>query len=263
MPTNALNGVELHWERIGSGARVLFCNGSGATLDHARPLIIELAAHFDVLAWDYRGMGQSGPLPGAYTMADLAADAAGLLGLVGWDTCSVVGMSFGGMVAQEFAVTYPARVQRLALLCTSAGGEGGASYPMHTLSPEERATVALRLTDIRWDADWLDAHRADRALANMLTARAATQDPSDAPAHRAQLDARAGHDAWGRLNAISCPTFIAYGRYDGIAQPENSTALASRILSAELHGYEGGHLFLWQDQAATPALVEFLQGVGE
>lgn len=62
VPTNALNGVELHFERSGAGARLLFCNGSDSTLEGARPLIAQLAAHFDVLAPGYRGMGQSGPL---------------------------------------------------------------------------------------------------------------------------------------------------------------------------------------------------------
>ena len=67
-------------------------------------------------------------------MADYAADAAALLDHVGWDTCRVVGVSFGGMVAQELAVTSPERVERLALLCTSPGGASGASYPLHELA---------------------------------------------------------------------------------------------------------------------------------
>ena len=75
-------------------------------------------------------------------MADYAADALALLDHVGWDRARVVGVSFGGMVAQELAVTAPERVERLALLCTSPGGAGGASYPLHELAalPEaERA----------------------------------------------------------------------------------------------------------------------------
>ena len=78
-------------------------------------------------------------------MADFADDAAALLDAVGWDDCLVLGISFGGMVAQEVAIRHPERVRRLVLACTSAGGEGGASYPLHELvdlSPEERVGTA-------------------------------------------------------------------------------------------------------------------------
>src|SRR5215467_14823625 len=123
---------------------MLFCNGSGTTLQVVRPLLVLLAGKFDLLAWDYRGLGRSVPLTGPYTVADLAADAAGLLQIAGWDTCRVFGVSFGGMVAQEFAVTHPERVERLALACTSAGGEGGSSYPLQELlelPPGQRAAA--------------------------------------------------------------------------------------------------------------------------
>jgi hypothetical protein len=81
-------------------------------LQDVRPLLDPLTASFDLLAWDYRGFGRSAPVTHAYTMADVAADAAGLLEITGWESCRVVGASFGGMVAQEFAVTYPQRVGR-------------------------------------------------------------------------------------------------------------------------------------------------------
>src|SRR5499433_3552449 len=133
MPADQVNGVELYWEQRGSGPRLLFCNGSGTTLQTVRPLLDLVAARFDLLAWDYRGLGRSVPLAGPYTIADVAADAVGLLEIAGWDSCRVLGLSFGGMVAQEFAVTNPERVERLALACTSAGGDGGSSYPLHKL----------------------------------------------------------------------------------------------------------------------------------
>ncbi len=78
-----------------------------------------------------------------------------------------------GMVAQEFAVTHPERVERLALACTSAGG-GGCSYPLQSLQelpPEERAAAQLRLADSRWDEHWLEVRPADRALAGRAAAQ--------------------------------------------------------------------------------------------
>lgn len=257
-----MNGAGLYWERGGSGPRLLFCNGSGTTLQVVRPLLDLFAGKFDLLAWDYRGLGRSVPLTGPSAMADLAADAAGLMEIAGWDTCRVLGVSFGGMVAQEFAVTNPERVERLALACTSAGGEGGSSYPLQKLvglPPQERPAAELKLADSRWDERWLEAHPADRALAERLTVAQDQQDPAAVPGYKAQLEARAGHDVWDRLNAITCPALVGYGKYDGIAPAKNSIAIASRIRGAELRGYDGGHLFLFQDPAALPEFEAFLQ----
>jgi 3-oxoadipate enol-lactonase len=261
MPVSDINGVELYWERRGTGERLLFCNGSGSALADAGPLIGRLAAGFDLLAFDYRGLGLSGPVTRPYSMADVASDIAGLLDHVGWDACRIVGVSFGGMVAMEFAVSHPGRVERLALACTSAGGDGGSSYPLQTLAAlpdEERAAIRLKLADARWDDRFLDAHPVDRALADVLVARTTAPGPPD-DAHQAQLAARAGHDVWDRLGAIACPTLVACGVHDRIAPVENSEAIASRIRGADLRRYDGGHLFLLQDPAAVPEIVRFLQ----
>jgi pimeloyl-ACP methyl ester carboxylesterase len=260
MPEGTVNGVELYWEHAGSGPRLLFCNGSGLTLEGVRPLLGLLAAKFDLLAWDYRGFGHSAPVTHPYTMSEMAADALGLIEIAGWSRCRVLGISFGGMVAQEFAVTNAGRVERLALACTSPGGEGGSSYPLQKLlelPPDEQTAARLKIADSRWDERWLDDHPADRALAGRLASSQA--NPGSAAAQRAQLEARAGHDVWDRLSAITCPTLVAYGNYDGIAPGQNSKAIASRIQTVELHGYEGGHGFLFQDPAAMSTLVEFLQ----
>src|SRR5262249_18884805 len=211
-----------------------------------RPLLDVLAGTFDLLAWDYRGLGRSVPLTGPYTMADVAADAAGLLEIAGWDTCRVLGVSFGGMVAQELAVTNPERVERLALACTSAGGEGGSSHPVTKRQgppPRDRRAAELKLADSRWDERWLQAHPADRMLAERLTAAHDRPDPA-APAHQAQLEARAGHDVWDRLDAITCPALVGYGNYDGIAPAQ--TASRSHRPSAEPNGgaTRGGAWFL-------------------
>ena len=167
------------------------------------------------------------------------------------------------MVAQEFAVTNPGRVERLALACTSAGGAGGSSYPLQKLlelPPEQRVAAELNLVDSRWDQRWLEAHPGDRAIADRMTAAGQDQhDPGAAAAYAAQLRAREGHDVWDRLRAITCPVLVGYGNYDGIAPARNSEKIAPRIRGAELHGYEGGHGVLFQDPAALPAYIAFLQ----
>src|SRR5215475_2861128 len=262
VPVNRVNGADLFWERRGSGQRLLFCNGSGLALQAVRPLLDPLAASFDLLAWDYRGFGRSASVTHPYTLADVAADAAGLLEVTGWKSCRLVGASFGGMLAQEFAVTHPQHVERLALACTSAGGGGGSSYPLQKLlelPPGQRA-AELTVVDSRWDQWWLEAHPADRAIAEGMTAAGQDQqDPAAVAAYQSQLQAREGHDVWDRLGAITCPVLVGYGNYDGIAPARNSMNIASRIRGAELHGYEGGHGFLFQDPAALPAYNAFLR----
>src|SRR4051794_13829741 len=103
MPTASVNGIDVYYERSGSGRRLLYLNGSGATLATSGILLAPFAERFDLLAHDQRGLGRTTVPAGPYTMADYAADAAALLDAVGWDTCRVVGISFGGMVAQELA----------------------------------------------------------------------------------------------------------------------------------------------------------------
>ena len=119
----------------------------------------------------------------------------------------------------------------------------------------------LKVVDSRWDERWLEAHPVDRAIAGRLTVGAGQdqQDPAAAAARAAQLEAREGHDVWDRLGAITCPTLVGYGNYDGIAPARNSANIASRIRGAELDGYEGGHAFLFQDPAALPAFIAFLR----
>ena len=160
------------------------------------------------------------------------------------------------MVAQELAVTAPERVERLALLCTSPGGEGGPSYPLHELrdlAPDEARALSMTLMDSRFDEEWLATHPVDRMLTEGLASRTATPDGTEAArGEREQMAARKGHDVWDRLPRISCPTLVAAGRYDGIAPPANGEAIASRIPGAELRVYEGGHAFFAQDPAGVP-----------
>jgi pimeloyl-ACP methyl ester carboxylesterase len=181
----------------------------------------------------------------------------------GWRSAPVVGISFGGMVALELVVSHPQRVERLALLCTSAGGGGGSSFPLHELEdldPEERLARRATLMDTRFDPSWLASHPDDRRLVAMMASRAPGPDHPRRGGFHEQLEARRTHDTWDRLAGITCPTFIGCGQFDGIAPLRNSEAMAAAIPGAELHVYAGGHAFLAQAPESLEDVAGFLLG---
>ncbi len=265
MPFADLAGPRVYYERAGTGPRLLFISGTGSDL-RVKPGVFEspLGRAFDVLAYDQRGLGRSDKPDGPYTMGDYADDASRLLDAIGWDSAAVMGVSFGGMVAQELALRHPHRVSRLVLACTSAGGAGGASYPLHEIAPlpdEERVALQMSISDLRQTAVWQRAH-PDAVAKALAWGRAAALHGSDDPARvkgaALQLAARAGHDTWARLGELDIPVLLCAGRHDGIAPFANMQAMAARIRGAELRGYDGGHLFLIQDRSAYPEIIGWL-----
>lgn len=270
MPIASTSEIDLYYEILGSNlestdagsAKVLFISGTGGDL-RVHPNVFDgpLPRTHQVLSYDQRGLGQSGKPETDYQMADYAADAAALLEHLNWPAVPVVGVSFGGMVAQELALRFPDKVQSLALCCTSSGGAGGASFPLHELSeltPLERAERHLVAADLRRDATWQQQNpeRWQKLLGLAMSSQRADRDEAGAAR---QLAARALHDTWDRLPQLDMPVCILAGRHDGIAPLANQQALLEQIVGARLHTFEGGHLFLAQDKAAYPALVEWLQ----
>ena len=126
--------IDVCFDRAGTGAPLLAISGSWGDL-RRKPNLLEspLAKAFDVLAYDQRGLGRTSKPDQPYSMTDYADDAATVMDAVGWERANVVGVSFGGMVALELVLRHPDRVAKLALCCTSPGGEGGTSYPIHTV----------------------------------------------------------------------------------------------------------------------------------
>jgi len=259
--------LQMYYEIHGTGPRLLSISVTGGDLRRS-PNIFEMpiARLFEILAYDQRGLGQTSRPDILYTMADYADDANALLEAVGWDCCSVIGISFGGMVAQEFALRYPHRVGRLVLACTSSGGVGGASYPLHELvglPVEDYARRILELSDTRRDEAWQVANPTQfQALFDQVLAglRVGAEESGHKIGFRRQLEARSHHDTYERLPALWMPVYICGGRYDGIATPANLEAMQKQIPGARLELFEGGHLFYIQDSRAFDRIVAFLRG---
>jgi 3-oxoadipate enol-lactonase len=260
MPDVQLPGVRLEYELVGTtGApRLLMISGSGQNLrreprTHDHPA---LAESFEILAYDQRGLGRSVPDDPHRepTMGEFGADAVALLDHVGWDTCRVLGVSFGGMVAQELAVQAQERIERLCLACTSPGGAGGSSSPLHELLdlPEDEALTKR--------VEWLDTRAADDAelRATWIEMMSALSGYEPTEGERLQLAARSHHDVWDRLPTLDLPVLIAAGRYDGIAVPANQEALLRQIQGAEIVWFDGGHAFFLQDPTAMTVIADWL-----
>jgi len=252
------DGCSFYYEVRGSGSPLLFLNGSGSTIEAVSLLVDYFAKSFNVAIHDQRGLGKTSIPDGPYSMAHYATDAVALADHLGWKTFNVLGISFGGMVAQELSVTHPNRVNRMVLSCTSPGGEGGSSYPLHELAlldPEIRADKYLGLSDTRFNEQWFIDHPEDEMYRRPVVT---TGDTEKRRGELLQLEARQYHDVWNRLPNVTAEVLVASGTFDGIAPPANGQAIASRIASSEYREYVGGHMFFIQDRRALKEFVEFL-----
>lgn len=267
MPFINVRDLQMYYEIRGKGPRLLVISGTGGDLRRS-PNIFEMpiAQHFEILAYDQRGLGQTSKPDIPYTMIDYAEDANALLDALKWNRCLVMGISFGGMVAQEFALRYPGRVNRLVLACTTSGGAGGSSYPLHELadlSPEDYVRRILPLSDIRRHAIWREANpqQFQRLFDETLSGlRMGAEEPRLQTGLRRQLEARARHDTYNRLPKLQMPVYICGGLYDGIAKPLNLKAVQEQIPESRLEMFEGGHLFYVQDPRAFDRIAAFLRG---
>ena len=270
MPHCRVRDIDIYYEIHGSGPRLFFIGGSGGDL-REKPNIFDgpLAKHFEVLSYDQRGLGRTDMPPGPYSMADYAEDAAALLRALDFNPRLLMGVSFGGMVAQELLCRVPDIsdiAHRVVMACTSAGGRAGASYPLHelaSLSDRDRAIRMIEISDTRCDEAWRVAN-PDTAEAFIKVASMrgrAVDDDHDPEADRGrklQLEARSHHDTSDRLGNVSNRVYLCAGRSDGIAPASNQHALAAALPNATLEFFDGGHLFLMQDRSAYKKIVSFL-----
>lgn len=249
--------IRIASEERGSGFPVLLVMGLGYGRWAWEPLVGPLAESFRVLWYDNRGIGDSDTPAGPYTAADLAQDAVQVLDERGVERAHVVGTSLGGMVAQELALSHPERVEKLALLCTTAGGAGGYPFPEQTVrllaaAPSLAPDVAMR----RFVENAVSARGE---LVETLVARRAA-NPPDQAGWQAQAAASATFEAWDRIAAIDKETLVLAGDEDNVVDWRNSELLAERIPNARLEVLHGvGHLFFWERPDETiNVLKEFL-----
>lgn len=238
MPVTKAPGWALHYETHGDPANppILMTLGLSHRLPHWGRLPGLLAERLFVVTWECRGMGDSEKRDEPFTLADEARDAAAVLDAASVGEAIIYGRSRGGMLSQEFALTFPERTRSLVLVGTSHRGPGSVGW-------DERVTKAMNFGPGQSREEIFTAQ--DEAMASpgwrerdpeafAYNLRVDLEAPPRRFAVQRQQDALQGWSSHGRLHAITCPTLVICGEDDGMTPPENSRQIAALIPGARL-----------------------------
>jgi pimeloyl-ACP methyl ester carboxylesterase len=260
--TTRANGIEIYYEVHGEGPPLLLIMGLGANATAWWNQVPALSEQYRVIAFDNRGAGRSEKPSGVYSIAQMADDAAALMDALDMRSSHVFGMSLGGMIAQEYALRHPQRVQALVLGGTTPGGPKAMSPGPEvmgyfaTVASLPIAQAIERGMSLLYSDEFLAANK------DWLVKRAIENASLMAPAHglRGQVMAAISHNTFGRLGSINAPTLVLSGTADKIVPHPNSVLISGGIPGARLVQYEGaGHGFLVERaDEVNEAVLRFL-----
>jgi 3-oxoadipate enol-lactonase len=260
MPIASAGNIELSYERSGEGPALLLIMGMSGTMMHwGEPFLGALRSDFEVITYDHRGVGNSTPTREPFTIPTLAQDAAALLDALEVDSAHVLGISMGGMVAQELALSHPQRLRTLLLGCTYCGGpESALSSPevlqalaegMNSGDRERAIRTAWEVNvSARFASERDDAYRSflQIGLANAVPVALILQ----------QMQAIVEHDTSERLAQIELPTLIVHGTEDQMLPVANAQLISRYVPHAQLEILDDvGHLFFWEQPQRSAELV--------
>jgi 3-oxoadipate enol-lactonase len=265
MPFSTTNEVSLYYDVFGEGPALCLINGyrlSGSAWPQS--FIARLADRCSVISFDNRGTGRSSKPDDGYEFGNLAKDVVGLLDDLRVPRAHLLGFSMGGAIAQEVAIRYANRVDRLILFGAFCGGiwsEPAAFSVFRRLiitehqTPEEAARQAWPVT---YAPDYLAAN-ADAAEQQL---RRELEYPTPMFVAQRQMEALRQFDRYHDLPRIDANTLVAAGTLDVLVKPRNAVILASRIPNARLELLADlGHRAIWEAPEEMAELIgDFLTG---
>ncbi len=277
MSSARVGNLDLYYEEHGRGDPLLLIMGLAAD---SRAWMFQLPAfaeRYRTVVFDNRGIGRSAKPPGPYSIHQMADDAAALLDVLGIARAHVVGVSMGGMIAQELVLRHPGRVRGLVLACT---------YPEPDADIEEQRQFSVgqlggsvsEVGEIQIDLSTLNPllffqHLLPRVFNQafidtdlpklMQLFSGALEYGFSMEAILGQVAAVMGHKATDRLHQITVPTLVITGDADLLIPPGNSDILARHIPNARLVKVPGGsHGFNFETpEVFNRAVLDFLGGV--
>ena len=233
-----VNDIEIYYEVHGEGFPLVMIHGLGANLDWWDPRMVgELSKRFMTVMFDNRGAGRTDVSDRKYTIKLFADDTAGLMDALGISRAHVLGISMGGMIAQELVLNYPQKVEKLVLCSTNCGGVESirASNDVVRMLIVDRSTLSQKeinkmMISVTLTEDFVEKNPD---LVELIIQRG-LKAPISAEAYRRQLNAISGFNTRDRLPQIKAPTLILVGKKDILIPPGNGSILAEAILNSKL-----------------------------
>ena len=268
MPKAKVNEVNIDYAVHGQGEPLVLIQGLGGSRSGWIFQTRAFGKYYRVITFDNRGVGKSDKPSGSYTVRTMADDTIALLDYLGVDKTHVLGISLGGMIAQEIAINYPERVRKLILACTAA--ETGAT--------DENIIRAMGLGDGSSQAEGRDLRGADMGkIMSALTSLSYNRRLfkvlfvplakiylrfGEVKGISGQLEAAAAYSTLDRLHQIKAPTLVIVGTGDKLMPVHSSEMLANRIPGARLIKVEGGsHAFFMEMRGRfNKEVLNFLKG---
>ena len=267
MPKIRAGEIEIHYEIQGTGEPLVLISGLGYDLWMWHKMVPGLAEHFQVIAFDSRGVGETDKPPGPYTAQMLAEDTAALLEALGIEQASVMGHSMGGYVAQALVLSRPEMVSKLILSATNFGG------PHHIpVTPEALAVLTDTQSDpierlrrgivISTAPGYAEEH--PEIIDEWVTYR--IEHPIDPAGYQAQLQIGLALMAEAasfehKLKDVKVSTLILFGEHDKVVPPGNAELLHKEIAGSTVKILpNAGHFFPFEvPDEAVEAVIEFLK----
>ena len=263
MPKVKVNDIQIYYEVHGEGFPLVMIMGWNGNIDWWDPrLIQELSKKYKLVMFDNRGAGRTDISDMKYTIKLFADDTVGLMDALGISRANILGLSMGGMIAQELVLNYPEKVEKLVLCSTYCGGAKAVPPSQEVLemfiadgsafSPEQiaRMTIPLLFTEdfIKNNPDLVEF-----SLQQILKA------PISFKAMVGQFKAILKFDTYERLAQIKVPTIVLHGKQDILIPPENGSILAKAIPNAKLVYFENSaHGLIEDTDKVISVLLDFL-----
>jgi 3-oxoadipate enol-lactonase len=266
MPVARVNDIELNYKLEGDGEdTIVLINGLADDLETWVLQVDDfLAAGYRVLRFDNRGIGASSKPAGPYSSRMLADDAKALADSLGITGFHLMGVSMGGMIAQEYAIAYPSDLRSVTFGCTYAapGPFCSRMFAMWAeLAPVLGVPFVMRdVTLWAFTVGFFEQRGAE--LAEFETAMRYLDQPVHA--YLAQLAVIQGHDTTGRLGQISSPALVLAGEEDILIPVALSQRLHAGIAGSQWATTKGGHACLWEHPADfNQVFLDFVQRHGK
>jgi len=250
VPKAQVNGISMYYQVHGRGEPLVMIQGFGGGHEGWFFQTRAFREHFQVIVFDNRGIGKTERSPNPYSIETMAEDTVRLMDSLEIEKAHVLGMSLGGIVAQEVAIGHPERVMKLVLVCTTTGeAETSDVHPdmLKAIGVKEGTTEPdLRSVDFTESMGTIVRLAFNKRLYRTVLVPLAKYQVGRAGTggYLEQMEAVVGHTTAERLDQVRAQTLVITGSEDRIVSPKSSEEIARRIAGARLVALSGGsHAF--------------------